>query len=306
MDIVSYSKAAKVEREVKMARDSYTSLDGRLDAVSVGNVISISIKTELPIIGETGRLYLVQKDSSNQNEPTMYTYTGVTYVKVGGDRVTSHTENGAVNLNGSKTVIYTHPDTHDADMLTDGKFNVIMTREERYKLLNIDIEANHYIHPDIHSADIIADGETHVSMTKAERKRLSTIDPWEIYSDLVDYADVVTYFAFDKRGRIIRQVVTDSYTEQSVMEPMWTIPSSTESYAENDAFLVISVGEVYRYDGKEFVQLPVMLDVIYEYDDEGRMIAKSITTMGSTPMKTNFTYVYDASGNRIAVKKYQG
>jgi len=306
VDIVSYSKAAKVEREVKKARDSYTSLDGRLDAVSVGNVISISIKTELPIIGETGRLYLVQKDSSNQNEPTMYTYTGVTYVKVGGDRVTSHTENGAVNLNGSKAVIYTHPDTHDADMLTDGKMNVIMTREERHKLLNIDIEANYYTHPDTHSADIIVDGETHVSMTTAERKRLSTIDPWEIYSDLVDYADVVTYFAFDEEGRIIRQVVTDSYTEQSVMEPMWTIPSSTDSYAENDAFLLISVGEVYRYDGNEFVQLSAILDAIYEYDDEGRMIAKSITTMGSTPIKTNYTYVYNSSGNRIAVKKYQG
>ena len=153
---------------------------------------------------------------------------------------------------------------------------------------------------------MIVDGKTHVSMTKAERSRLNILDPWEVYSDLVEYADVVTYFAFNEKGKIVRQVVTDSYTEQSVIGPMWTLPDSTDPYSENDAFLVISVGEVYRYDGKQFVQLPAILDVIYEYNDEGRMIAKSVTTMGSTPMKTNFTYVYDSSGNRIAVKKYQG
>ncbi|WP_427051993.1 hypothetical protein [Paenibacillus sp. TC-CSREp1] len=306
MDIVSYSKAAKVEREVREARDSYVTLDSRMDALSIGNVVSVRLKSELPTEGDTGRIYMVQQDTVNQNEPTIYTYNGLTYVKIGGDRLSSHKDNGAINLNGTKTVIYTHPDSHDADMLTDGKIHVVMTREERNKLLTIEANANHYIHPDTHSADIIVDGETHVSMTKAERNKLRSIDPWEIYSDAMNYTDVVTYFAFDEQGRIIRQVVTDNYTEQSVREPLWALPPSIDHYSENDSFMVISVGEVYRFDGKAFVPLAGLLDVIYEYDAEGRMIAKSITSMGATPIQTNYRYVYDSFGNRIAVKKYQG
>ncbi|MEK4112350.1 hypothetical protein ABIC86_003394 [Paenibacillus sp. DS2363] len=304
MDIVSFSKAAKVEREVKQARDSYASLDGRLDAVSVGNVVSVRLKTELPTVGEAGRLYLVRQDSSNQNESTTYTYSGGKYVKVGGDRVSNHSENGTINLNGTKTVIYSHPDTHSADMLTDGSHNVIMTLNEREKLSNIELEANHYKHPDTHSADMISDGEMHVSMTWGERKRLNVIDPWESISDLVDYTDVVTYFAFDMQGRIIRQVVTDNYTEQLVREPVLTMPASSEGYAQNDSFLVISIGEIYRYDGLDFVQLPTLVDVVYQYDDKGRLVAKSITKLGTTPVQTNFQYIYDSYGNRIAVKKY--
>ncbi|MGN7413708.1 hypothetical protein [Paenibacillus sp. SAF-068] len=304
MDIVSFSKAAKIEREVKQARDSYASLDGRLNAVSVGNVVSVGLKTELPTIGESGRLYLVRQDSSNQNESTTYTYSRGEYVKVGGDRVSNHPENGTINLNGTRTVIYNHPDTHSADMITDGIHNVIMTLDEREKLSNIDRDANHYTHPDTHSADMISDGETHVSMTWSERKRLHVIDPWESISDLVDYTDVVTYFAYDIQGRVIRQVVTDKYTEQLVRGPVLTMPTSSEGYAQNDSFLVISNGEIYRYDGLDFVQLPPLVDVIYQYDGEGRLVAKSIARMGSTPVQTNFQYIYDSFGNRIAVKKY--
>ncbi|PYE51395.1 hypothetical protein HUB98_05260 [Paenibacillus barcinonensis] len=306
MDIVSYSKAAKVEREVREARDSYMTLDNRMEALSIGNVASVKLKSELPTKGDNGRVYMVQKDIGNQNEPTLYTYDGLAYVKAGGDRLSNHTENGAIILNGTKTVVYTHPDTHDADMLTDGNIRVVMTREERIKLSNIEPSANHYIHPDIHSADMIVDGKDHVSMTREERSKLRSIDSWEVYSDLVDYADVFTYFAFDEQGRIIRQVVTDNYTEQSVREPVWTLPPSTDDYAENDSLMVIPVGEVYRFDGKAFVQLPGLLDVIYQYDTEGRMVAKSITAMGTTPMQTKFSYIYDSLGNRIAVKKYQG
>ncbi|MFX3646448.1 MAG: hypothetical protein ACE3K2_03095 [Paenibacillus sp.] len=304
MDIVSFSKAAKVEREVKQARDSYASLDGRLDAVSVGNVVSVRLRTELPTVGEEGRLYLVRQDSSNQNESTTYTYTNGEYVKVGGDRVSNHPENGTINLNGTRTVIYNHPDTHSADMVTDGTHNVIMTLDEREKLSNIEREANHYTHPDTHSADMISDGETHVSMTWGERKRLHVMDPWESISDLVDYTDVVTYFAFDKQGRVIRQVVTDNYTEQLVREPVLTMPTSSEGYAQADSFLVFSIGEIYRYDGLDFVQLPTLVDVIYQYDGEGRLVEKSIARMGTTPVQTNFQYIYDSFGNRIAVKKY--
>lgn len=304
MDIVSFSKAAKVEREVKQARDSYASLDGRLDAVSVGNVVSVRLKTELPTVGEAGRLYLVRQDSSNQNESTTYTYSSGEYVKVGGDRVSNHPENGTINLNGTRTVIYNHPDTHSADMVTDGIHNVIMTLDEREKLFNIEREANHYTHPDTHSADMISDGEIHVSMTWGERKRLSVMDPWESISDLVDYTDTVTYFAFDMHGRVVRQVVTDNYTEQLVREPVLTMPISSEGYAKGDSFLVISIGEIYRYDGLDFVQLPPLVDVIYQYDNEGRLVAKSIARMGTTPIQTNFQYIYDSFGNRIAVKKY--
>ena len=220
MDIVSYSKAAKVEREVKQARDSYASLDGRLDAVSVGNVVSVRLKTELPTVGEAGRLYLVRQDSSNQNESTTYTYSGGKYVKVGGDRVSNHPENGTINLNGTKTVIYSHPDTHSADMLTDGSHNVIMTLNEREKLSNIELEANYYTHPDTHSADMISDGETHVSMTWGERKRLNVIDPWESISDLVDYTDVVTYFAFDIREELFDKSLQTT-TLSSLLENLY-------------------------------------------------------------------------------------
>lgn len=304
MDIVSFSKAAKVEREVKQARDSYASLDGRLDAVSTGNVVSVRLKTELPIMGEAGRLYLVRQDSSNQNASTTYTYSGGEYVKVGGDGVSNNADNGAININGTKTVIYTHPDTHSADMLTDGSTKVVMTLNEREKLYNIESEANNYVHPDKHSADMIIDGLNNVSMTLDERKRLSIVDPWGTISDLVEYADVVTYFAFDLQGRVIRQVVTDNYNEQTIREPLLTMPDSVEGYAQGESFLITSIGEVCRFDGKEFVQLPTLVDVIYQYDDEGRLQAKSITRMGATPVQTNFQYIYDSLGNRIAVKKY--
>ena len=110
----------------------------------------------------------------------------------------------------------------------------------------------------------------------------------------MDYTDVVTYFAFDMQGRVIRQVVT---------EPLLTMPISTDSYAQNDSFLVISVGEVYRLDGQVFVQLPSVVDVIYQYDDEGRLDSKSIR-MAATPIQTSFKYIYDSLCNRIAVKKY--
>jgi hypothetical protein len=304
MDIVSFSKAAKVEREVKQARDSFATLDGRLDAVSTGNVVSVRLKTELPTTGEAGRLYLVRQDSSNQNTSTTYTYSGGEYVKVGGDLVSNHIENGAVNINGTKTLIYSHPDTHSADILIDGNTKVVMTPQEREKLFNVESEANHYIHPNTHSADMIIDGATHVSMTVSERKRLSVMDPWDAISDLVDYTDVVTYFAFDMQGRVIRQVVTDNYTEQVVTEPLLTMPISTDGYVQNDSFLVISIGEVHRFDGKAFVQLPTLVDVIYQYDDDGRLESKSITRMAVTPIQINFKYIYDSLGNRIAVKKY--
>lgn len=304
MDIVSFSKAAKVEREVKQARDSYSSLDSRLDAVSIGNVVSVRLKTELPSTGEVGRLYLVRQDSSNQNSPTAYTYSGGEYVKVSGDRIANNPENGSVTVNGSKMVVYTHPDTHSADILVDGKTRVAMTVDERDKLRAIENEANKYIHPDTHSADMITDGTTKVSMTVTERKKLSIIDPWDAISDLVDYKDVVVYFAFDDQGRVIRQVVTDNYLDQIVREPVLTVPGSTDGYAQNESFLVISVGEVYLYNGTEFVQLPTLLDVIYEYNSVGQLEYKMIATMGTTPTHTMYRFVYDSNGNRIAVKKY--
>ncbi|WP_146217196.1 hypothetical protein [Paenibacillus taichungensis] len=96
----------------------------------------------------------------------------------------------------------------------------------------------------------------------------------------MDYTDVVNYFAFDMQGLVIRQVVTDNYTEQIVTEPLLTMPISTDGYAQNDSFLVISVGEVHRLDGQEFVQLPTLVDVIYQYDNEGRLDSKSITRKG--------------------------
>ncbi|MGC5773348.1 hypothetical protein [Paenibacillus pabuli] len=216
----------------------------------------------------------------------------------------NHIDNGAVNINGTKTLIYFHPDTHSADIMVDGSAKVVMTSQEREKLFNIESEANHYIHPDNHSADMIIDGEMHVSMTLAERKRLSLMDPLAAISDLVDYTDVVTYFAFDAQGRVIRQVITDNYTEQMVTEPLLTLPISTDGYKQNDSFLVISVGEIHRFDGQAFMQLPTLVDVIYQYDDEGKLDSKSITRMGATPIQTNFKYNYDSLGNRIAVKKY--
>lgn len=82
------------------------------------------------------------------------------------------------------------------------------------------------------------------------------------------------------------------------------MPASPEGYAQDDSFLVISIGEIYRYDGLDFVRLPTLVDVIYQYDDEGRLVAKSITRLGTTPVQTNFQYIYDSYGNRIAVKKY--
>ncbi|MDP9699786.1 hypothetical protein [Paenibacillus polysaccharolyticus] len=305
MDIITYGKVVKLSNEVKDAREGNVTLDARLDKIESGTITVVNDKQGLPVQGVLRTIYAVIADEDHQNMPMLYTCGPNGYVPLKGVSI-SYKSNGILNIAGEDITVYKHPASHSADILNDGELNKVFTAEERLKLSGVEANANHYTHPDTHSADIIVDGETHVSMTTAERRRLSTIDPWEIYSDLVDYADVVTYFAFDEEGRIIRQVVTDSYTEQSVMEPMWTIPSSTDSYAENDAFLLISVGEVYRYDGNEFVQLSAILDAIYEYDDEGRMIAKSITTMGSTPIKTNYTYVYDSSGNRIAVKKYQG
>lgn len=343
MDIITYGKVVKLSNEVKDAREGNVTLDARLEQIKSGTITIVNDKIGLPNQPVVNAIYAVLVDESHQNMPMLYTYGLEGYTPIKGISI-SFKSNGILNIDGEDITVYEHPAWHSADILVDGELNKVFTlqdqaklagiedranyyehpkihmadmlvdgvgkkvftAEERLKLSSIEAKANHYIHPDTHSADFIVDGETHVSMTKAERNRLSTIDPWEMYSDLVSYADVVTYFAFDERGRIVRQVVTDSYTEQSVMEPVWTMPSSTDSYAENDAFLVIPIGEVYRYDGKAFIQLPAILDVIYEYDDEGRMIAKSSTTMGATPIKTNFIYVYDSSGNRIAVKKYQG
>ncbi|ATO48565.1 hypothetical protein P4V86_03385 [Brevibacillus laterosporus] len=304
MDIVSFSKAAKVEREVKQARDSYASLDSRLDAVSIGNVVSVKLKTELPSNGEIGRLYLVRQDSGNQNNPTTYTYSGGEYVKASGDRVSNHADNGALTINGSKTVVYTHPDTHSADILTDGNSKVAMTVGERDKLKAIEDEANKYVHPDNHSADMITDGVTNVSMTVDERAKLNVIDQWDAISDLVEYKDVVTYSAFDGVGRVVRQVVTDYYVEQNVKEPMLTIPDNPDGFTEGESFLVTSIGEIYLFDGTDFVVLPTLVDVVYQYDAAGLLENKSISTMGATPTQTHYRYIYDSKGNRIAVKKY--
>lgn len=304
MDIVSFSRAAKVEREVKQARDSHASLDQRLDAISIGNVVSVGLKTELPSTGEEGRLYLVKEDASNQGYPMSYTYIGGSYVKIGGDRVGNHPDNGAITINGTKYQVYTHPTTHSADMLTDGVSKKVMTAEERTKLSNIEEGANRYVHPDTHSADMITDGTERVSMTTGERKKLSIIDPWGEMNDLVDYKDVVIYFAFDEQGRVIRQVVTDNYTEQVIREPVLNMPTSTDGFTESDSFLVVSVGEVYRFDGTDFVQLPSLVDAYYLYDAEGRLIRKTISTLGATPVTINYDFVYDSFGNRIAVKKY--
>lgn len=304
MDIVSFSKAAKVEREVKQARDSYSSLDGRLDAVSIGNVVSVRLKTELPSTGEVGRLYLVRQDTSNQGEPTAYTYSTKGYAKVSGDRVQNDTDNGALTLNGTKIVVYTHPSTHSADILTDGTSKVAMTTAERDKLSAIESDANKYEHPDTHSADMITDGVDHVSMTAAERGKLNAIDPWDAISDLVEYKDVVTYFAFDDHGRVIRQVVTDNYVEQIVKEPVLTMPDSTDDFSQGESFLVTSIGEIYLFNGVDFVMLPTLVDVVYQYDATGMLEYRTISTMGATPTQTNFRYFYDSKGNRIAVKKY--
>lgn len=299
MDIVSFSKAAKVEREVKQARDTYSSLDGRLDAVSVGNVVSVHLKNELPAAGEAGRLYLVRQDSSNQGHPTAYTYSGKEYVRVGGDRVGANPDNGAININGTKTLVYTHPNTHSADILEDGTNKVAMTIAERAKLQSIESEANNYVHPETHSADMIVDGVVNVSMTIGERGKLTFLD-----SDLMECKDIVTYYAFDELGRVVRQVVTDNYVEQIVREPLLTMPDSFEGFVQGESFLVTSIGEVYLFDGNDFVSLPLMLDAVYQYDGNGRLEHKSVTTLGTTPSRTDYHYIYDTRGNRIAVKKY--
>lgn len=304
MDIVSFSKAAKVEREVKQARDSYASLDSRLDAVSIGNVVSVKLKTELPSNGEIGRLYLVRQDSDNQNNSTTYTYSGGEYVKISGDRVSNHADNGALTINGSKTVVYTHPDTHSADILTDGNSKVAMTVRERDKLKAIEDEANKYVHPDNHSADMITDGVTHVSMTVSERVKLSVIDQWDAINDIVDYKDVIAYFAFDDNDRVIRQVVTDNHAEYIIREPLLTLPDTTDGYSQGDSFLVTSVGEVYYFDGTDFVFLPMLMDVVYQYDLKGRLEHKYVSSMGATPTQTSYRYFYDSLGKRIAVRKY--
>ncbi|WMT39269.1 hypothetical protein RE628_17610 [Paenibacillus sp. D2_2] len=304
MDIVSFSKAAKVEREIKLARDNYPSLDSRLDAVSIGNVVSVRLKTELPSNGEVGRLYLVRQDTSNQNSPTTYTYSGGNYVKVSGDRVANHVDNGALTINGTKTVVYTHPDTHSADMLMDGNSKVAMTVGERDKLKAIEAEANKYIHPDNHSADMITDGMTNVSMTVSERAKLNVVDPWDAISDLVEYKDVVTYLAFDDAGRVVRQVVTDNYVEQNIREPLLTMPDNANGYSQGESFLVTSLGEIYLFDGTDFIMLPTLVDVVYQYDAAGVLERKVVSTMGATPIQTSYRYIYDSRGNRIAIKKY--
>lgn len=302
MDIITYGKVVKLSNEIKEAREDSGTLDARLVKIALGKITTVNAKTDLPPQGITEAIYAVLTDESNQNLPTLYMY-GEEYTPLTGSNV-SYKSNGILTVNGLEVMVYEHPDFHSADILADGIEKKVFTTEERIKLENIEVKANYYTHPDTHSADMISDGETHVSMTWGERKRLNVIDPWESISDLVDYTDVVTYFAFDNQGRAIRQVVTDNYTEQLVREPVLTMPASPEGYAQNDSFLVISIGEIYRYDGLDFVQLPTLVDVIYQYDDEGRLVAKSITRLGTTPVQTNFQYIYDSYGNRIAVKKY--
>ncbi|MGO4731674.1 hypothetical protein [Paenibacillus sp. 2KB_22] len=264
MDIITYGKVVKLSNEIKEAREDSGTLDSRLDKIALGTITTVNAKTDLPPQGKPEAIYAVLADESNQSMPTLYMY-GEEYTRLMGSDV-SYKSNGILTVNGLEVMVYEHPD--------------------------------------FHSADMISDGDTHVSMTWGERKRLNVMDPWESISDLVDYTDVVTYFAFDVQGRVIRQVVTDNYTEQLVREPVLTMPASPEGYAQDDSFLVISIGEIYRYDGLDFVQLPTLVDVIYQYDDEGRLVDKSITRVGTTPIQTNFKYIYDSYGNRIAVKKY--
>lgn len=340
MDIITYGKVVKISNEIKEAREDNVTLDARLEKIALGRITTVKEKEDLPSPGVPGAFYGVTVDESNQNLPTLYIYSDG-YKRIVGSNV-SYNFNGVLTIDGVNVTVYEHPAFHSADILMDGEHNKAFTSQERLKLSrieekanfyehpkthvadmlvdgigkkvftsiertkleNIENEANHYIHPDTHSADMIIDGADHVSMTVSERKRLSVVDPWDAISDLVDYTDVVTYFAFDMQGRVIRQVVTDNYTEQIVTEPLLTMPISTDGYAQNDSFLVISVGEVHRLDGQEFVQLPTLVDVIYQYDDEGRLDSKSITRMAATPIQTNFKYIYDSLGNRIAVKKY--
>ncbi|PQP82084.1 hypothetical protein C0Q44_20750 [Paenibacillus sp. PCH8] len=265
MDIITYGKVVKLSNEIKEAREGNGTLDARLDKIALGMITTVNEKKDLPSHEIPDAIYVVIEDESNQSLPTLYIYAEEEYTRIAGSDV-AYKSNGILTINGIDIVVYEHPDTHSADM--------------------------------------ISDGETHVSMTWAERKRLNVIDPWESISDLVEYTDVVTYFAYDERGRVTRQVVTDNYTEQLVREPVLTMPASTDGYAPDESFLVISIGEIYRFDGLDFVQLPTMVEAIYNYDNEGRIIAKSITRMGATPVQTNFSYIYNSLGNRIAIKKY--
>lgn len=176
MDVLSFSRATKVKNEVEKAREENTDLDERLDEIVLMTVLTVGTKSGLPVDGVEGKPYLVLTDSTNDNRPTLYTYKGTNYVRVDGQLVASSAQNGAITIDGTKIVVYTHPDNHSADMLVDGLIKVIMTKAERDKLGDVAPGANNYEHPPQHSADMLIDGVSKKVYTKEEKEKVATVE----------------------------------------------------------------------------------------------------------------------------------
>lgn len=263
VDIISYMKATRVQREVEEARESHESLDKRLDAIEKGNVVVVQSRQDLPTPSGDGGLYVVLSDDTNQGDPALYTFKSGAFIRVDGDWVEKDEENGAIRINGIKVVVYTHPPTHSADILVDGENKKAFTAQERAKLQSIEEGA-------------------------------------QANDEDFGFTDVVYYIDRDSQGRITSIVLVDNYVPQNIKEPVDSLPPFPSGYIEGDTFYVRSEDKVYRHNGSGFVEYPQLLNAKYEYAENGKIKKKTVVDLTLvTPVTKVIEYFYDHNGRVI-------
>jgi hypothetical protein len=154
------------------------------------------------------------------------------------NKTAQSTMNGNVLVDGNEIRVYTHPDTHSADILTDGALNRLYSTAEKNKLAGISNGANKveasvsngnvkidgveftvYTHPAAHAATMISLDSTHRFVSDVQ------ISAWNGKQNALGYTPesiankgiVNGYASLDSDGKIPSTQLPDSFKEMKVV-----------------------------------------------------------------------------------------